>query len=392
MQPCARGRLAAGLLAMLVITSGALAQPIVAPDGASPGPTHAPCGNLDTPGVIQRVAGLFQNHHSLITGFNTFLPPGFRIEVSENMSGPIILTNNGVSMRLEPIFPTTGPRSIQANQAVPSVVGPVAGTPGDMGPTTMVVDGPPLAGPGGAPPGGMVHMMPGGAGPGSAGPGAPLVANTSAVPLGHMATGPGLGPGRGLGGHMHHGGLGPMAPGLAPGPGPGPGPTLTGPTSQQQTPQLATPTVPSQQGGLVPMPALSPGQQSQPSHQPQSLPTGGHHAAFPPMQATGQFPMHGGQQSQGSSGHGAMPGLGPALGPGPLPGSGPMLPPLDTAGSGPPSAATTPAPSGDSGTAFASGTGASSPSSADSPQDGRAGSPSGGSQQGEPPGETPGAD
>ncbi|KAI7871546.1 hypothetical protein BDF14DRAFT_1873462 [Spinellus fusiger] len=37
---------------------------------------------IDTPGVIERVSGLFKGHPSLISGFNTFLPPGYRIECS----------------------------------------------------------------------------------------------------------------------------------------------------------------------------------------------------------------------------------------------------------------------------------------------------------------------
>ena len=35
---------------------------------------------IDTPGVIGRVSQLFQGNPSLIQGFNTFLPPGYRIE------------------------------------------------------------------------------------------------------------------------------------------------------------------------------------------------------------------------------------------------------------------------------------------------------------------------
>lgn len=36
--------------------------------------------SIDTPGVIQRVSNLFNGHPALIQGFNTFLPPGYRIE------------------------------------------------------------------------------------------------------------------------------------------------------------------------------------------------------------------------------------------------------------------------------------------------------------------------
>ncbi|KAF2459835.1 hypothetical protein BDY21DRAFT_336623 [Lineolata rhizophorae] len=37
-------------------------------------------GAIDTPGVIERVSGLFTGHPQLIQGFNTFLPPGYKIE------------------------------------------------------------------------------------------------------------------------------------------------------------------------------------------------------------------------------------------------------------------------------------------------------------------------
>lgn len=38
--------------------------------------------SIDTPGVIDRVSSLFRGHPNLIQGFNTFLPPGYRIECS----------------------------------------------------------------------------------------------------------------------------------------------------------------------------------------------------------------------------------------------------------------------------------------------------------------------
>jgi len=37
---------------------------------------------IDTPGVISRVSNLFKGHPELIVGFNTFLPPGYKIEVN----------------------------------------------------------------------------------------------------------------------------------------------------------------------------------------------------------------------------------------------------------------------------------------------------------------------
>ena len=38
---------------------------------------------IDTAGVITRVKQLFKGHPDLIVGFNTFLPPGFTMEVSK---------------------------------------------------------------------------------------------------------------------------------------------------------------------------------------------------------------------------------------------------------------------------------------------------------------------
>ncbi|MPC22926.1 Paired amphipathic helix protein Sin3a [Portunus trituberculatus] len=40
--------------------------------------------SIDTPGVIARVSQLFRGHPELIVGFNTFLPPGYKIEVQGN--------------------------------------------------------------------------------------------------------------------------------------------------------------------------------------------------------------------------------------------------------------------------------------------------------------------
>lgn len=47
---------------------------------------------IDTPGVIARVSELFAGHPNLIQGFNTFLPPGYRIECG--------LENNPNSIRV----------------------------------------------------------------------------------------------------------------------------------------------------------------------------------------------------------------------------------------------------------------------------------------------------
>lgn len=48
---------------------------------------------IDTPGVINRVSELFEGHTDLIVGFNTFLPPGYKIEQHEHdMPGQIRVT------------------------------------------------------------------------------------------------------------------------------------------------------------------------------------------------------------------------------------------------------------------------------------------------------------
>ncbi|KAI9332798.1 hypothetical protein BDR26DRAFT_868930, partial [Obelidium mucronatum] len=58
---------------------------------------------IDTPGVIDRVSNLFRGHPSLVTGFNTFLPPGYRIEATSNPLEPFRVIN-----------PNDGPRNFGA--------------------------------------------------------------------------------------------------------------------------------------------------------------------------------------------------------------------------------------------------------------------------------------
>ncbi|KAI0375440.1 hypothetical protein BV20DRAFT_960592 [Pilatotrama ljubarskyi] len=47
---------------------------------------------IDTPGVIERVSMLFHGNPYLIQGFNTFLPPGYRIELNTDHSDMITVT------------------------------------------------------------------------------------------------------------------------------------------------------------------------------------------------------------------------------------------------------------------------------------------------------------
>ena len=54
---------------------------------------------IDTPGVIDRVSTLFNGHPNLIQGFNTFLPPGYRIEcgTGDNSHTIRVTTPSGTS-------------------------------------------------------------------------------------------------------------------------------------------------------------------------------------------------------------------------------------------------------------------------------------------------------
>ena len=58
--------------------------------------------SIDTPGVIRRVSHLFNGHPSLIQGFNTFLPVGYRIECrtdAEDINFITVTTPSGITMQ-----------------------------------------------------------------------------------------------------------------------------------------------------------------------------------------------------------------------------------------------------------------------------------------------------
>ncbi|CAF1317350.1 unnamed protein product [Adineta ricciae] len=57
--------------------------------------------SIDTQEVINRVSTLFHGHPDLIVGFNTFLPPGYKIEVTDDHQGYIQVTHP--SSRIESI-------------------------------------------------------------------------------------------------------------------------------------------------------------------------------------------------------------------------------------------------------------------------------------------------
>ncbi|KAK4451591.1 hypothetical protein QBC34DRAFT_436280 [Podospora aff. communis PSN243] len=71
---------------------------------------------IDTPGVISRVSELFAGHPNLIQGFNTFLPPGYRIECGlENNPNSIRVTTPSGST----IHSIGGSRPAQVEPAQP---------------------------------------------------------------------------------------------------------------------------------------------------------------------------------------------------------------------------------------------------------------------------------
>ncbi|XP_022658802.1 paired amphipathic helix protein Sin3a-like [Varroa jacobsoni] len=63
--------------------------------------------SIDTPGVIQRVSNLFRGHPELIVGFNTFLPPGYKIELQGNEQVNISMPGSTVSHTIHPDGPPT---------------------------------------------------------------------------------------------------------------------------------------------------------------------------------------------------------------------------------------------------------------------------------------------
>ncbi|KAI9835740.1 MAG: hypothetical protein M1819_001918 [Sarea resinae] len=72
---------------------------------------------IDTPGVIERVSTLFAGHPNLIQGFNTFLPPGYRIECGTGddpnairVTTPMGTTVSSMTTGLRPpVEPPSGP-------------------------------------------------------------------------------------------------------------------------------------------------------------------------------------------------------------------------------------------------------------------------------------------
>ncbi|KAL9101497.1 MAG: hypothetical protein Q9163_003245 [Psora crenata] len=63
---------------------------------------------IDTPGVIDRVSTLFAGHPELIQGFNTFLPPGYKIECGLNDDPNSIRVTTPMGTTVQQMPPTQG--------------------------------------------------------------------------------------------------------------------------------------------------------------------------------------------------------------------------------------------------------------------------------------------
>lgn len=96
--------------------------------------------SLDTPGVIRRVSELFKGYPKLILGFNTFLPPGYKIEV---------LDENGVEIPASQIREGERPypKPAEVKPLIPARPGIV---PAPAPAAAAAAAGPPVRGP--APP------------------------------------------------------------------------------------------------------------------------------------------------------------------------------------------------------------------------------------------------
>ena len=79
-------------------------------------------GAIDTPGVIDRVSNLFTGNPNLIQGFNTFLPPGYRIEcgMGDDPNSIRVTTPMGTTVSSlpapRPLSPRAAPASVPSGE------------------------------------------------------------------------------------------------------------------------------------------------------------------------------------------------------------------------------------------------------------------------------------
>ena len=78
---------------------------------------------IETPTVINRVVALFKGRLALIQGFNTFLPPGHRIECyapsAADPDGFMVLCSPGVIRRIDP---STDPMLVAGKDSTPTII------------------------------------------------------------------------------------------------------------------------------------------------------------------------------------------------------------------------------------------------------------------------------
>ncbi|XP_078285850.1 SIN3 transcription regulator family member Aa isoform X2 [Rhinoraja longicauda] len=92
--------------------------------------------SIDTPGVISRVSQLFKGHPDLIMGFNTFLPPGYKIEVQTN--DMVNVTTPGQIHQITPQH-AAQPQSQQQHQQQPQQhVAPAPAQPAPQPPPAKI--------------------------------------------------------------------------------------------------------------------------------------------------------------------------------------------------------------------------------------------------------------
>jgi histone deacetylase complex regulatory component SIN3 len=89
---------------------------------------------IDTPGVIERVSVLFNGNPELIQGFNTFLPLGYRIDISSDLRDNNIITvttPTGVTRQSTATFAqlVLSP----SNLSMPTITPPLSLTPAGTG-------------------------------------------------------------------------------------------------------------------------------------------------------------------------------------------------------------------------------------------------------------------
>jgi paired amphipathic helix protein Sin3a len=80
-------------------------------------------GAIDTPGVIERVSHLFAGNPGLIQGFNTFLPPGYKIEcgAGDDPNAIRVTTPMGTTVSTMPVARSLGsPRPLGMNGNIPN--------------------------------------------------------------------------------------------------------------------------------------------------------------------------------------------------------------------------------------------------------------------------------